>query len=544
MGAGPLHKLAVAFLLAVMPAVAFAQSFVVEDIRVDGLRRVSTGTVYNELPITVGDAVTGEDTASAIKALFATGFFDDVRIERDGSTLVVVVVERPSIASIDFSGNDKLETEDLLESLGRVGVAVGRTFDPAVLDRVVQEIRESYFAQGRYSAEIETTVTPLERHRVGIFFEIDEGEVARIRRINIVGNRSFEEGDSPRPLRFHYPDALLLAHRLGSLFEAEGGRRPRAPSDALPRPGLRQFRDRFHPGLRHSRQAVHLHHDQRDRGEDGSRSAPSSWPATWWSGPKSSCPWWRFARATSSIAAMWRRPLRTSGRVWGTRANAFANVNPVPEIREDEGQVDLAFFVDPGQRVYVRRIEFRGNHQTRDEVLRREMRQLEGAWGGQPGSRSFAAAASSARPLQRSPPRDPARARDFRPGGRHRPHHRAGVRSAAPQRRLRAGPGRAHQRGRHPGEPVRDRQRGVPDVQQQQQPEGVRDFVHQSLLPARGDQPPAFRALRTDRRSRAGHLGLLHGRYRGRRELRHSVHRVRPLPPGALRRADPTSCRA
>ena len=130
MGSGLLHRMAVVCLLAVLPAAAFAQSFVVEDIRVEGLRRVSTGTVFNELPITVGDTVDAEDTAAAIKRLFATGFFDDVRIERDGGALVVVVEERPSIASIDFSGNDALETEDLLESLGGAGFAIGRTFDP------------------------------------------------------------------------------------------------------------------------------------------------------------------------------------------------------------------------------------------------------------------------------------------------------------------------------------------------------------------------------------------------------------------------------
>ena len=195
MGARLLRRSALICLLAVAPALAFAQAFVVDDIRVEGLRRVSTGTVFNELPIAVGDPVTQEDTAAAIKSLFATGFFDDVRIERDGGTLVVVVVERPSIANIDFSGNDAVETDELVESLGRVGFAVGRTFDPVVLNRMVQELRETYFAQGRYSADIEATVTPLERHRVGVHFEIDEGEVARIRRINIVGNRSFDEED-------------------------------------------------------------------------------------------------------------------------------------------------------------------------------------------------------------------------------------------------------------------------------------------------------------------------------------------------------------
>ena len=379
MGAGPLHKLAVAFLLAVMPAVAFAQSFVVEDIRVDGLRRVSTGTVYNELPITIGDAVTAEDTASAIKALFATGFFDDVRIERDGSTLVVVVVERPSIASIDFSGNDKLETEDLLESLGRVGVAVGRTFDPAVLDRVVQEIRESYFAQGRYSAEIETTVTPLERHRVGIFFEIDEGEVARIRRINIVGNRSFEEGDLLD--LFDSTTRTLFSWLTGSdrySKQKVAGDLERLRTHYLDRGFVNFAIDSTQVSVTPDKRFIYItiNVTEGKTFEVGTVELAGDLVVR----PEELLPLVEVREGdvfNRSDVAKTASNVRTR---LGDEGYAFANVNPVPEIREDEGQVDLAFFVDPGQRVYVRRIEFRGNHQTRDEVLRREMRQLEGAW--------------------------------------------------------------------------------------------------------------------------------------------------------------------
>ena len=379
MGAGSLHKLAVTFLLAVMSAVALAQSFVVEDIRVEGLRRVSTGTVYNELPIAIGDAVTPEDTAAAIKALFATGFFDDVRIERDGSTLVVVVVERPSIASIDFSGNEKLETEDLLESLGRVRVAVGRTFDPAVLDRVVQEIRETYFAQGRYSAEIETTVTPLERHRVGIFFEIDEGEVARIRRINIVGNRSFEEDDLLD--LFDSSTRTLFSWLTGSdrySKQKVAGDLERLRTHYLDRGFVNFAIDSTQVSVTPDKRFIYITINVTEGRtfEVGTVELAGDLVVD----PEELLPLVEIREGdvfNRSDVAKTASNVKTR---LGDEGYAFANVNPVPEIREEEGQVDLAFFVDPGQRVYVRRIEFRGNHQTRDEVLRREMRQLEGAW--------------------------------------------------------------------------------------------------------------------------------------------------------------------
>ena len=379
MGAGSLRKLAVAFLLAVMSAVALAQSFVVEDIRVEGLRRVSTGTVYNELPIAIGDAVTPEDTAAAIKALFATGFFDDVRIERDGSALVVVVVERPSIASIDFSGNEKLETEDLLESLGRVGVAVGRTFDPAVLDRVVQEIRETYFAQGRYSAEIETTVTPLERHRVGIFFEIDEGEVARIRRINIVGNRSFEEDDLLD--LFDSSTRTLFSWLTGSdrySKQKVAGDLERLRTHYLDRGFINFAIDSTQVSVTPDKRFIYITINVTEGRtfEVGTVELAGDLVVE----PEQLLPLVEVREGdvfNRSDVAKTATNVKTR---LGDEGYAFANVNPVPEIREEAGQVDLAFFVDPGQRVYVRRIEFRGNHQTRDEVLRREMRQLEGAW--------------------------------------------------------------------------------------------------------------------------------------------------------------------
>ena len=379
MGGRLLLRLAAACLLAALPVAALAQSFVVEDIRVEGLRRVSVGTVFNELPITIGDTVDAEDTATAIKRLFATGFFDDVRIERDGGALVVVVEERPAIAHIDFSGNDILKTEDLLESLRGAGFAVGRTFDPALLNQTVRELREAYFGQGRYSAEVEATVTPLERHRVGIHFDVDEGDAARIRRINIVGNRSFDEDDlldlfeSTTRTMFSW---LTRSDRY-SRQKVEGDLE-RLRSHYLDRGYINFSVDSTQVSLTPDKRFIYITINVSEgRAFDvgavelaGDLIVP----------PEELLPLVEtregevFSRSNVATTAA-----KVKNRL-GDEGYAFANVNPVPEVREEEGEVDVAFFVDPGQRVYVRRIEFRGNHETRDEVLRREMRQLEGAW--------------------------------------------------------------------------------------------------------------------------------------------------------------------
>ena len=374
-----LGRFAAVCLLAALPAVALGQSFVVEDIRVEGLRRVSTGTVFNELPIAVGDEATPGDTAEAIKRLFATGFFDDVRIERDGGAVVVIVEERPSIANIDFAGNDKLETEDLLESLRRVGLSVGRIFDPAILDRTEQEIRETYFSQGRYSAEVETTVTPLERHRVGIHFEIDEGEVARIRNINIVGNRSFDEDDLLD--LFDSTTRTLFSWLTGSdrySKQKVAGDLERLRSHYLDRGFVNFAVDSTQVAVTPDKRFIYItiNVSEGKTFEVGTVELAGELIIP----PEELLNLVEVREGDvfnrSDVAAT---AASVKDRL-GDEGYAFANVNPVPEIREEEGEVDIAFFVDPGQRVYVRRIEFRGNHQTRDEVLRREMRQLEGAW--------------------------------------------------------------------------------------------------------------------------------------------------------------------
>jgi outer membrane protein insertion porin family len=177
--------------LLISPPVS-AESFTVQDIKIKGLQRTPVGTVYDYLPVRVGQTFSTDNIADAIRALFKTGFFKDVSIERDGSTLVVNVIERPSISRVVFEGNKDLSTEELTKALKKIGLAEGKVFDQQVLDKVEQELRRQYFSHGKYGVKVDTQVSELSRNRVGLKIVITEGQAAKIKHINIVGNQSFE----------------------------------------------------------------------------------------------------------------------------------------------------------------------------------------------------------------------------------------------------------------------------------------------------------------------------------------------------------------
>ena len=170
-----------------------SEPFVVKDIRVEGIQRTEAGTVFSYLPVKVGDTLDDEKAAAAIKALYATGFFKDVRLESDNGVLLVVVEERPAIAQISIVGAKEFEKDKLKEGLKQAGLAESRIFDRSVLERAEQELKNQYISRGKYAVKITTTTTPLERNRVGINFQVDEGKTAKIRKINIVGNKAFKE---------------------------------------------------------------------------------------------------------------------------------------------------------------------------------------------------------------------------------------------------------------------------------------------------------------------------------------------------------------
>src|SRR6185295_13089681 len=181
-------------LLALYAAAAAAiEPFVIKDIRIEGIQRTETGTIFSYLPVKVGDTLTDERAAQAIRALFATGFFRDVSLERDGDVLVVIVLERPSVAQVDFTGIREFNKEQLGTGMRQIGLAEGRIFDRGMLEKAEQELKRQYLGRGYYAVNVSTTVTPLERNRVSLNFNVEEGQIAKIRQINIVGAQAFAE---------------------------------------------------------------------------------------------------------------------------------------------------------------------------------------------------------------------------------------------------------------------------------------------------------------------------------------------------------------
>ena len=366
------------FLPALVPlSSAEAQGdFVIRDIRVEGLQRISAGAVFNYLPLKVGDTVDAARTADAIRALFQTGFFRDVRIEQDGETLVVAVVERPSIASIAFSGNDSLTTEQLLESLKQINFAEGRVFNRSVFDQVEQELQRSYFSQGKYAVRITSTVTPLERNRVAVSFDISEGRIAKIKEINIVGNEAFDDDELLDLFELSTPTLWSWATRTDQYSRQKLSADLESLRSLYLDNGYINFnidstQVSITPDKRYVYITVNVSEGAQYRISDiklaGDLVVPEAelFPLVQ-------------ARRGDVFS---RREVTETGTAIGERLGsegyAFANVNAVPEIDEESKQVALTFVVDPGKLTYVRRINFSGNTKTRDEVLRREMRLAE-----------------------------------------------------------------------------------------------------------------------------------------------------------------------
>ena len=371
--------LAAILLLAVVRTAAAAEAFVVKDIRLEGLQRITAGTVFNYLPVKVGDTVDGTRTSGALRALFGTGFFRDVRLERDGDTLVVSVVERPSIAGIEFAGNVDLKTEDLLSALEQMGFAQGRVFNRSTFDQVKQELHRTYFAAGKYGARITGTVVPLERNRVEVRFDISEGAVARIRQINIVGNTAFDDDD--------LLDGFKLSTKGFFTFITRSDRYSK-PKLAADLETLRSFYlDQGFINFNIDSTQVSITSDKEDVyitiniSEGGRYAVRDIYLQGVLIVPEEDL----FALVSVVQGDVFSRKqvtetARRIGNRLGNEGYSFANVNAVPEIDDAAKTVDLTFYVDPGERVYVRRVNFKGNTKTRDQVLRREMRQMESGW--------------------------------------------------------------------------------------------------------------------------------------------------------------------
>ena len=364
--------------LFVTAACAF-EPFTVKDIRVEGIQRTEAGTVFSYLPVKVGETMNDEKAAQAIKSLFATGFFKDVRIEIDGAVVVVVIEERPAIAQIDFVGLKEFDKDQLIKGLKEAGFAVSRAFDRGVLERAEQELKRQYLVRGRYSMAVKTTVTPLERNRVAINFNIDEGDAASIKQINIVGANAFKEKDLLEVFQLQTPNWISWYTKNDQYS------RQKLSADLE---SLRSFYlNRGFLDFTIESTQVSISPDKKNiyitiSVSEGERYIVSSVKLA----GDLILPEEDFRKSMKIKAGdiYSRENLNQSTKAisdkLSARGYAFANVNAAPEVDKEKRQVAFTVFVDPGKRVYVRRISIGGNTKTRDEVVRQEVRQMEGSW--------------------------------------------------------------------------------------------------------------------------------------------------------------------
>ncbi len=359
-------------------ALAF-EPFTVKDIRVEGIQRTEAGTIFSYLPVKVGETMTEEKAATALRSLYATGFFKDVRLEADNGVLVVIVEERPAISSITFVGAKEFNKDALKAAMRDVGLAEGRILDRAVLERAEQEIKNQYLSRGKYSAEVTATVTPLERNRVSIQFTIVEGDVAKIRQINFVGNREFSESTLRGLFTLRTPGWLTWYSKNDQYSRQKLEADLESLRSYYLNQGFIEFTiDSTQVSISPDKQdvfiTVNITEGSRYQVNDirfaGNLIVPEAELRSLLKLKKGE----EFSREklTESTKLMTDR--------LGDEGYAFANVNPVPELDKEKHLASFTLYVDPGRRVYVRRINIVGNTSTADEVIRREMRQMEGGW--------------------------------------------------------------------------------------------------------------------------------------------------------------------
>jgi len=375
----PLSVLAASVLTVTAGQAHAVEPFVVKDIRVEGVQRVEPGTVFGYLPVKVGETFTDEKGAESIRALYNTGFFKDVQIRSEGNVLVVRVEERPAISQLEFIGFKEFDKEALRRTLRGVGVAEARYYDKSLIDRAEQEIKRQYVFRGYYAAEVTTTVTPVDANRVSITFTVDEGPTAKIRQINIVGNKAFKEGDlrdemqlsTPNWLSWYTKNDLYSKQKLTADLEA-------LRSFYLDRGYLEFAIESTQVSITPDKKDIYLtlniHEGEQYKvsdikltGELLGKQAEMEKLIKLKQGDVFSSA--KLSSTTKSITDL-----------LGTYGYAFATINPQPQINQTDRTVALTLVVDPGRRVYVRRVNVVGNSKTRDEVVRREMRQMEASW--------------------------------------------------------------------------------------------------------------------------------------------------------------------
>jgi outer membrane protein insertion porin family len=356
------------------------EPFVVKDIRVEGIQRTEAGTVFSYLPVKVGDKLDDEHAAAAIRALFATGFFKDVRLEVQQGVLIVLVRERPSIASIEINGVKDFPKDTLRDNLKSVGLADGRIFDKSALDKAEQELKRQYVARGKYGVKFSTSVTELERNRVAIIFNVVEGETSKIRQINIIGNQAFKEKKLKDSMQLGTPNWISWFTKndqyskqklsadletLRSLYLDAGYLEFSIDSTQV---SITPDKEHIYITINISEGAKYTVSDVKVSGPENILSHADT----------------RKLIKVQAGDVFSRKELTDSTKKIGDRLGedgyAFASVNAVPDVDKEKHQVGFTYVVDPGSRAYVRHIDITGNTKTRDVVIRREFRQMEGAW--------------------------------------------------------------------------------------------------------------------------------------------------------------------
>ena len=355
------------------------EPFQVKDIRVEGIQRTEAGTVFSYLPVKVGETLTPDMAAAAIKALYATGFFKDVRLETQSGVLVISVEERPAIASVDFSGLKEFPKDDIKTSLKQLGLADGRILDRSLLDKAEQELKRQYYNRGIYSVEVKATTTPLERNRVAVNFDVTEGDVAKIQAIEIIGAKAFKEKELLDQFTLRTPGMLTWWTKNDQYSKQKLSGDLEALRAFYQNRGYLEFnvdstQVSITPDKKDIYITVNISEGEKYTVSDFKLAGELPVPEDELKKLITIKPGDAFSREKLNAIT------KLIGDRLGNEGYAFANINAAPEIDKEKNSVAFTFLIDPGRKVYVRRINVTGNTRTKDEVVRREMRQMEGAW--------------------------------------------------------------------------------------------------------------------------------------------------------------------
>lgn len=368
-------------LLAIQSALAL-EPFTISDIRVEGLQRISEGTVFSYLTVDSGDLLTASTARQAIRSLFKTGFFHSIDLEREGNILVIILAERPAIAKISLSGNKAIKDDDMFPVLADIGLAEGEVFQPQSLDRIKQELVRQYFSQGRYAVSVEGRVVELDRNRVRISIIIKEGKTAEIQHINIVGNTLYTD----KEIKEDFESKIPPFWKIWSKDDQYSREKLSGDLEKI----RSYYQDRGYIDANVESTQVSISEDKQDiyitaNIIEGEQYSVDKIQVT--GDMVIAEATLRRLILTQENDVFSRKKMEQSvENITALLANigyAFANVNPIPQIDRENRLVTINYFVDPGKRVYVRQITFVGNSGTKDEVLRREMRQFEGGWFSQ-----------------------------------------------------------------------------------------------------------------------------------------------------------------